>query len=167
MSPFSVLMSLPLCRVLPRYLNSVTCGTWADCILSLPNGIPSRHMYSVFALDTFINLPRLPSTAPVPTPARLSPLRKAPHRPRTSSAKVLLFICFPSENPSLWQTGKGRKRILGGGQQSTAAHLTTVSHWWYMFFKVMSTSLTPPCLACTNTVLPSGLCFLHINEHTL
>ena len=58
----------------------------------------------------------LPSTAPVPTPARISPLRTAPHHPRTSSAEVLLFWCFPSVNPSWWQTGKGWKRVLGGGQ---------------------------------------------------
>ena len=30
--------------------------------------------------------------------------------------KVLLFWCFPSVNPSWWQTGKGWKRVLGGGQ---------------------------------------------------
>ena len=52
----SVVMSPSLCRVLPRYLNSVTCGSWADCTLTLPNGIPFRHIYSVFALDTFIPL---------------------------------------------------------------------------------------------------------------
>ena len=52
----SVLMSPSLCRVLPRYLNSVTCGSWADCILTLHNGVPFKHMYSVFALDTFIRL---------------------------------------------------------------------------------------------------------------
>ena len=52
----SVVMSPSLCRVLSRYLNSLTCGSWADCILMLPNGVPFRHIYSVFALDTFIPL---------------------------------------------------------------------------------------------------------------
>ena len=40
----SVLVPPLLCRVLPRYLNSVTCGSWADFILTLPNGFPFRHM---------------------------------------------------------------------------------------------------------------------------
>ena len=48
-------------------------------------------MSPVFALDTFIPLF---SKAPVPTPARLFPLRTAPHHPRTSSANVLLFWCL-------------------------------------------------------------------------
>ena len=52
----SVVMSPSLRRVLPRYLNSETCGSWADCILTLPNGVPFRHIYSVFSLDTFIPL---------------------------------------------------------------------------------------------------------------
>ena len=76
-----------------RYLNSVTCGSWPDCILTLPNGIPFRHM-SVFALDTSLSSPRLPSTARVPTPVRLSPLYTAPHHQGTSSAKVLFSDVF-------------------------------------------------------------------------
>ena len=52
----SVLVSPSLCRVLPRYLNLVTCVSWADCILTLTSGVPFRHMYSVFSLDTFLPL---------------------------------------------------------------------------------------------------------------
>ena len=54
----SVFILPSLCRVLPRYVNSVTCGSWSDCILTLPNGVPFRHMYSfhVFVIDTFIHL---------------------------------------------------------------------------------------------------------------
>ena len=52
----SIVMSPSLCRVIPINLNSLTCGSWADCILTLPNGVPFRHMYHVIALDTFIPL---------------------------------------------------------------------------------------------------------------
>ena len=52
----SVFIAQSLCRVLPIYLNSVTCGSWADCFLTLPNGVPFRNMYSVFSVDTFIPL---------------------------------------------------------------------------------------------------------------
>ena len=52
----SVFISPSLCRMFPRYLNSMTCGSWSDCILTLPNGVPFRHLYSVFALHTFIPL---------------------------------------------------------------------------------------------------------------
>ena len=53
-----VLVSSPTCVAKPYilYLNSITCGSLADCILTLINGIPFRHMYSAFALDTFIPL---------------------------------------------------------------------------------------------------------------
>ena len=40
-------------RPLPVCMNSVTYGSWADCILTLPNGVTFIHMYSVFSLDTF------------------------------------------------------------------------------------------------------------------
>ena len=53
-----VLVSSPTCVAKPYilYLNSITCGSLADCILTFCNGIPFRHMYSAFALDTFIPL---------------------------------------------------------------------------------------------------------------
>ena len=53
-----VLVSSPTCVAKPYILllNSITCGSLADCILTLINGIPFRHMYSAFALDTFIPL---------------------------------------------------------------------------------------------------------------
>ena len=76
------------------YLNTVTCHSCADYILTLPNGVPFRHMYAIFSLlltFSFISSPRLLSTAPVPNPARLSPLCTAPHHPRASSAKLILF----------------------------------------------------------------------------
>ena len=60
-----------VCRVLSRYLNSVTCGSLADCILTLPNAVQFRHMYSVFALGTSIPLfSKFPSTGPVPIKCR-------------------------------------------------------------------------------------------------
>ena len=34
----------------------MTCASLADCILTLPNGVPFRHMFSGFALDTFTPL---------------------------------------------------------------------------------------------------------------
>ena len=56
-----VLISPSLRGVLPRHLNSETCGSWADCILTLLNGVPFRHMYSVFDFDTFIPLSSMAS----------------------------------------------------------------------------------------------------------
>ena len=83
----SEFISPSLCRELPRYLNSVTCGSLSDCI-AFHSGTCS--LSSLLTLS-FLYSPRLPFNAPVPTPARLSPLRTAPHHPRTPSAEVLLF----------------------------------------------------------------------------
>ena len=83
----SVFISTSLCRVLPRYLNSVTRGSLSDCI-AFHSGTCSL---SLLLTLSFPYTPRPFYTAPVPTPARLSPLRTAPHHPRTSSAEVLLF----------------------------------------------------------------------------
>ena len=49
-------VTIALQGVLTRYLNSVTCGSWTYCILTLTNDVPFRHMYSAFALDTSIPL---------------------------------------------------------------------------------------------------------------
>ena len=94
---YSVLMSPLLCTVLPGYLNSVTCGSWEDCILTLPNGVPFRHMHYVFAVVltlSFLSYPRLPFTAPVSTPARRS--FSLAHSTK-SSANIILPRCFFSD----------------------------------------------------------------------
>ena len=87
-----VLVSPSLCKMLPICLNLVTCGSWADCILTHTNDVPfNTCTLSLLMTLSFLSSPRLPSTAPVPHPERLSPLRTAPHHPRTSSDKVLIF----------------------------------------------------------------------------
>ena len=78
---------------------------------------------------SFLSSPWLPSTAPVPTPAYLFPLHTAPHHPRTSSAKLLLFCCFPK---GLKADPWWRPNSTANGSLVPAAHLTTVSHLCYM-----------------------------------
>ena len=52
-----------------------------------------RHMYSALLLTlSVLSSPRVPCIVPIPSPARISPLRTAPHHPRTSSAKFLIFV---------------------------------------------------------------------------
>ena len=113
-------------------------------------------IYTLSLLLTFslLSPPRLPSIAPVPSPARLSPLGTAPPHPRTWSAKVLLFWCFPSLNPSWWQTRKGWKQIHGGGQRPVQRVHVALQHTSLQFHNngtwpspVWCTSLTSPCLS--------------------
>ena len=126
---------------------------------------------SLLLTFSFLSSPRLPSTAPVLTPARLSPLRTAPHHLRTSSAKVLLFWCFPSVNLSCRQAnGKGLNvdaTSTGNGSLGLVANLTTVTHSWYMPFTSLLYFSGTHCLSCTNTELPSWLFPDQINEHTV
>ena len=79
-----------------------------------------EHFLMAFNLDTctlslpltlsFLSSPRLPSTAPVPTPVRLSPLRTAPHHLRPSSAKVLFSDVF---RQSIHHNGKQERAESG------------------------------------------------------
>ena len=93
--------TLPLlCRLLPSYLNSVTCGSWADCFITLPNGVQLRHMYSVFAFDTFTPLLSNASLHCYSYNSRKFPFRA--HR-ITSSANIIcqgasFMICSVSES---------------------------------------------------------------------
>ena len=115
-----VLMSPSLCRVVPIYLNSMTCGSLAYCILTLPHGVPFRHMYSVLCLCSchFHSslLQGSPPTAPITTPARISPLRTAPHHLRTKSANVL----FPVSESIMMKNRKGLKADPWWSPTSTA-----------------------------------------------
>ena len=92
----------------------VCCGSWTYCIITLPMGVPSRHMYSVFAPDTFIPFGSETSLRCSSSNSSTSfSLAHSIHDQRTSSAKVLLIWCVPSVNPYWWQSGTGGKRILG------------------------------------------------------
>ena len=93
----SVLMSPSHCRMLPMHLNAVTCGSWADCILTLPNGVPFRHMYPDFALDTFIPLF---SRASIHCSSSNSSTSFSVAHSTSSSAKVHFPWCYPSVNSS-------------------------------------------------------------------
>ena len=129
--------------------------------------------YSVFALDTFIPLF---SKASLHCPSSISStsfsFAHSINHPRTSSAKVLLFWCFPSLNPSWWQTRKGWKRILGGGQlplqtvRFSMQHISmqlSIGGTSHVLHQAVVLSGTP-CLACrpANTVLPSGVCRIYL-----
>ena len=121
------------------------------------------------------------STAQVPTPARVSPLLTAPQNPRTSSAangQGASFLMFSVSESKMMTNRKGLKAAHwwrptspANGPLVPSANLTTVSHCWYAymsFTSLMYTSLAPPCISCTNRILPSGLCrmvFL-FNEHS-
>ena len=50
-----VLVSSPTCVAKPYilYLNSITCGSLADCILTSINGIPFRHMGPMTGHNTY------------------------------------------------------------------------------------------------------------------
>ena len=121
---------------------------WQAYILTLPAGVPFRYMRTLSLLLTvsFLSSPRLPSTDQVPTTARLSSLHTSPHHLLTSSAKVLLFWCFPLVNPSnrkgLTEDPLRRPTSTAKGSLVPAAHLTTFSHWWYISFPVWCTSLS-------------------------
>ena len=92
-------------------------SSWSDWIVTLPNGVPFRHMYSVFALATFI--PLFSKASLQGSSSNYSMSFSLAHS-TTSSANIICqgasFLVFPSVNPSWWQTRKGCKRILGGGQ---------------------------------------------------
>ena len=113
----SVLLSPSLCRVLPRYLNYVTCGSWEDCILTLPNCIPFRHMYSVFALDTFTPLF---SKASLHCSSSNSSTYFSLAHSTTSSANIIShgasFLVFSVSESIMIANRKGLKAVLGGGQ---------------------------------------------------
>ena len=113
----SVLLSPSLCRVLPRYLNYVTCGSWEDCILTLPNCIPFRHMYSVFALDTFTPLF---SKASLHCSSSNSSTYFSLAHSTTSSANIIShgasFLVFSVSESIMIASRKGLKAVLGGGQ---------------------------------------------------
>ena len=132
----SLLLSPSLCTVLPRYLNSMTCGSWADCILTLPNGVPFRHMYSVFALDTFIPLF---SKASLHCSSSNSSTSFSLAHSATSSAYIICqgasFLMFSVSESIMMANRKGlkadpwwRPTSTAKGSLVPAAHLTTVSH---------------------------------------
>ena len=114
----SVFWLQSLCRVLPVYLNSVTCGSWSDRILTLPNGVPFRHkvMYSVFALDTFNSL--FSNASPHCSSSNSGTYFSLAHS-TTSSTNIICqgasFMMFSVSESIMWQTGKVWKRIIGGG----------------------------------------------------
>ena len=148
----SVLMSPSICRVLPVYLNSVTCGSWADCILTLHNGVPFRYMCSIFALDTFIPLF---SKASLHCSSSNSSTHFSLAHSSTSSANITCqgasFLMFSVSESFRMANMKGlkadpwwRPTPTANGSLVPAAHLTTVSHWWYMsLINLMYLSGTP------------------------
>ena len=105
-------MSPTLCRVLPRDLNLVTCGSRADGVLTLPNR-PTIHSDTIscnlsFLLTlSFLSSPRLPSNAAVPPPVHISPLRTAPHHPRTFSCQRASFLMFSVSESIVTVTSQG------------------------------------------------------------
>ena len=76
-----------VCSVLQRYLNSFTSGSCWSCICTLPLDNPLRHMYSVFALYTFI--PLFSKTLGHLSRSSSSPAFSSPQR-TTSSANIML-----------------------------------------------------------------------------
>ena len=130
----SVFVSPSHCRVLPSYLNSVTFGSWEDCILTLPNGVPFRHTYSLFALDTYIPLFSRRSSCNSSTSFALA-------HSTTSSANISCqgasFLMFSASESIMMANRKGLKvdswrrptsTAKGSLVPAPAAHLTTVSH---------------------------------------
>ena len=115
----SVLMSPSLCRVLPRYFNSVTCGSWSDYILKLPNGVTFRHFYSVFALKTFI--PLFSKASPHCSSSNSSTSFSLAHT-TTSSANIICqcasFLMFSVSESIMMANRKGLKADrFGGGKR--------------------------------------------------
>ena len=152
-------MSPSLCRVLPRYLNSVIC---ADCILTLPDGVPFRHIYSVFALDTFIPLFSKASLHCSSMPFSLA-------HSTTSSANIICqgasFLMFSVSESTMMANRKGlkadpwwRPTSTAKGSLVPAAHLTTVSHWWYMSFTSLMYFSGTPLSRMHQYSSSSGLC---------
>ena len=113
----SVFISPSIYRVLPRYLNSVTYGSWTDCVFLMAFHSNTLTLTLQLTLSFLFSM-KLPSIVPVPTPACIYPLRTAPHHPRTSSANK----CFFSDTFHQWLHHDGKeeraswKRILGGVQ---------------------------------------------------
>ena len=149
-------------------INSVTCGSWAACISTLANGVPFRHMYSVFALDTFI--PPFSKASLHCSSSNSSSSFSLAHS-TTSSANIICqgacFLMFSVSESIIMAKGKGWKRILGRVQLPLHMVRLFLQHTSLQFridgrptchSPVWCTSLAPPCLACTNTVLPSELC---------
>ena len=135
-------MSPSFCRELHIYFNSVTCGSWADSIRTV--FLMAYHLdtctLSLPLTLSFLSFPRLPSTAPVPTPESLSPLRTAPHHLRTYLPRCV-FLMYSVSESIIMANRKGLKADPWWSPTSTAkgslvpaGHLTTVSHCWYMSF---------------------------------
>ena len=163
----SVFISPLLCRVLPRYLNSVTWGSWSDCMLTLANGVPFRHMCAVFALDTFTPLF---SKASLHYSSSNSITYFSLAYITTSPANIIYqgayFLMFSVSESSMMANMKGLKADPWWWPTSTAkGSLVPAAHLTIKFRMdgrchslVWCTSLTSPCFACTNSVLPWGLC---------
>ena len=105
---------------------------------------------------SFLSSPMLPSTAPVPTPARISPLRTAPHHQRTSSPQGASFPMFSVSESIMVANRKGlkagprwRPTSDAKGSLAHAAHLITASHRWYISFTSMMYFSGTPCLSCS------------------
>ena len=125
-------MSPSLCGVLPIYLNSVTCGSWADCILTFPKGVQFRHMYPVFALDTLIPLFSMASL-------HCSSSNSLEHS-TTSSANIICqgasFLMFSVSESIMMANRKGLKAHPCWRPTSTAkGSLVPAAHQHFTIFR--------------------------------
>ena len=109
---------------------------------------------------------RLLSIAPVLPPARLSPLRTAPHIIRESAKARLIFSvseCTVMPNRrGLKSDPRWRQANFRG--KGFACSCSTPHYSFALMVgstcpsPVWCTSMEPHCFSCTNTDLPSGLC---------
>ena len=164
-----LLLSPSLCMVLPRYLNSVTCSRWADFILTLPNRVPSRYVYTIFAPDT--SIPLFSQASHHYSSSNCSTYFCLSHS-TTSSANIIcqgasFLMCSVSEF-IMMANRKGLKADPWWRPTPTAlvpaAHLTTVSH-----SPGCCTSLASLASHSSIQFFPrdSAVCFFQIIEHTV
>ena len=131
-----------LCKVLPRHLNSVTCGGWKIAywhfLLAFHSDVCTM---SLLLTCSFLSSPRRPSTSLVTPPACLSPLHTTPHYPLTSSAKV---ICV--KRPAIV------REIPHFGLIPAFPHFfQIVPHFW-LYFEVTKIAENSNTFSCTETL---------------
>ena len=98
-------------------LNSVTCGSWTDCILTLANGVAHelylcpRHFHSSLS-HACLHCSRSNSSTS-------SPLRRAPHHLRTHLRRCF-FLMFSVSESTMKANRKGLKTDPWWSPTSTA-----------------------------------------------
>ena len=152
-------------RLLMAFHSDTKSSRAYSCILSL--------LLTVSSLSS----PRFHYTAPVSTTAHISPMRTEPHHPRTSIiCQCASFLMFSVSESTLMANRKWLKADTWWRPTSTAkgslvpaAHLTTVSHWWYMPLTSMMylSSLSRMHQYSSSLRALSYVCFFQINEHAV